>query len=114
MAQVDLNSVIKVPSSDGQFENVYYVFDFKDNKGFALITPYPLKKNLIAIIEHGNYEQTVNAGCEAFNFKLSKAIEEVDNYIINYDYFNDNHDRNLKYCSFGEDGLGDGFFAFGN
>lgn len=82
--QFDINETIVFVNKTGRSSNtdsLYYVFNFDDNKGFAIIAYSKLHPGLIAITEEGTYDPYKTTDCEAFNSIMEYTKYNLQNLI---------------------------------
>lgn len=64
-------------SSNGSNDTLMYVFNFEDNKGFAVVSALKSTEALLAVTEKGNYDPEVGSDVENFNYFMEKAKDYV-------------------------------------
>lgn len=80
--EIDLSKTRAITHSvtrNGSVENdtLIYVFNFKDNNGFALVSASSATEELLAVTEKGNYDPDQPLEIEGFN----RYIEQAVNYV---------------------------------
>lgn len=60
-------------------DTVLYVFNFNDDKGFALVSANRATEGLLAVIEEGNYDPSVEAG----NPFIEQCMQNLKDYATN-------------------------------
>ena len=64
-------------SSNGCNDTLMYVFNFEDNKGFAIVSASKSTEGLLAVTEKGYYDPEEGSNVESFNFFMEKARDYV-------------------------------------
>ena len=69
----------KTRAGQNTMDTLFYVFNFEDNKGFAVISASKKTEAVLAITESGNYDPYVVKGIEGFDYYMDAAKTYIQN-----------------------------------
>ncbi len=65
-------------SRSGAKDTSIYIINYNDNKGFAAISAKRIDSPVLAVIDNGNYQETIQADNPGFNSFMEMALQYVD------------------------------------
>ena len=81
---VDKSKVFTLDShkSRSNSEPLMYVVEYEDNKGYAIVSAPKNVEPILAVIDEGNYQESINSGNPGFKFFMDAAEEYVSTMSI--------------------------------
>lgn len=77
----DRNNVIALRTHNSRSEandTSIYIINYNDNTGFAAISAKRIESPILAVIDNGNYQETVESDNPGFNLFMEMALQYVD------------------------------------
>lgn len=77
----DRNNVIALRAHNSRSEandTSIYIINYNDNNGFAAISAKRIESPILAVIDNGNYQETVESDNPGFNLFMGMALEYVE------------------------------------